>query len=63
MNPSNFPRRKESKRAVALANQEARAKETPAELLAKLDRAFGIGLGAKKERAKLAKAAAKQEKK
>lgn len=55
MNPSNFPRRKEAKRASAAARAEAYAKLTPQQKLARLDAAFGVGLGAKRERARLAK--------
>lgn len=46
--------RKEQRRADAQERQAEAAKRTPEEQLARLDLKFGPGLGAKKERAKLA---------
>jgi hypothetical protein len=42
------------RRERAAVRKAERAKRSPAEQLAKLDAAFGVGQGAKKERARLA---------
>jgi len=55
MNPSNFPRRKEAKRASAAARAEGYMKLSPQQKLARLDVAFGVGLGAARERDRLNK--------
>jgi len=52
--PNRFENR-ESRKKLALENQEARAKRSPAEQLKVLDGMFGVGLGAAKERARLNK--------
>jgi hypothetical protein len=44
---------KEKKQEVAKANQETHDKLTPQQKIAKLDAKFGVGKGAKKERARL----------
>ncbi len=51
----NFPDRKEIRQKEAIARQEARNKRTNIQQLERLDRAFGVGMGATKERAKLLK--------
>ena len=45
----------ESRKKLALENQEARAKRSPQEQLAVLDRTLGAGVGAVKERIRLQK--------
>lgn len=46
----------QEKRAKSAQQRQAEAeKRTPAEQIARLDKMFGVGQGAKKERAKLAK--------
>lgn len=47
--------RQEEKKASALERQEVAAKRTPQEQLERLDKMFGQGNGAVKERAKLAR--------
>ena len=49
------PDRLEERREDAKERQEAADERTPYEQLTRLDRMFGSGKGAKKERAKLAK--------
>ena len=46
---------KEQNKKFALERQEAASKRSPIEQLARLDNMLGVGKGAKKERAKLAK--------
>ena len=50
-----MPQTKEQKRKTAKILLEKRAQLTPAEQIAKLDNKFGVGKGAKKERARLTK--------
>lgn len=50
-----MPQTKESKQKQAKILLEQRAQLTPAQQIAKLDNKFGIGIGAKKERARLMK--------
>lgn len=49
------PDRAEQRQIAAAARQAARAELTPAQQLARLDQLFGAGVGAKRERARLAK--------
>ncbi|MFA5024129.1 MAG: hypothetical protein WC523_04195 [Patescibacteria group bacterium] len=53
--------KKQAKREAAVARKETRDKKTAAQQLAELDMMFGKGLGAVKERARLAKKEAKPE--
>lgn len=53
MNTKNFPRNKERKRAEAKTRQEASGKLSSQQRLERLDRLFGEGQGATKERLKL----------
>lgn len=53
MNPTNFPGRKKFRQEQAVTMQEAANKLTPEAKLANLDKKLGVGVGAKKERAKL----------
>lgn len=57
MGQHKFNRRdmRETRQKAALVRQEARSKLSPQEQLAVLDGRFGEGVGATKERAKLAK--------
>jgi hypothetical protein len=48
------PDRKERRRALALGNQAVREELSPSSILALLDRKLGVGVGAKRERARLA---------
>jgi hypothetical protein len=50
-----MPQTKEQKQKTAMILLEQRAQLSCAEQLAKLDEKFGIGQGAKKERARLTK--------
>lgn len=49
-------KRNEERQKQAAALAEARGKRSPAQQLAELDKRLGIGVGAKRERARLAKA-------
>lgn len=51
----NFEGRKNTNKKFALERQEVSGNRTPQEQLERLDMKFGVGNGAKKERAKLAK--------
>lgn len=55
MNRGNFPGRKDEKRAGAKARQEAYDKLTPKQKLDLLDDKLGNGVGAKRQRRRLAK--------
>lgn len=55
MLPKNFPYRKELKRKAGEDRQKEFDKLTPQEVLAQLDRSFGPGQGATKQRARLAR--------
>lgn len=55
MNPTNFPGRKKFRQEQAVTMQEAANKLTPEQKLASLDKNLGVGVGAQKERAKLAR--------
>ena len=57
MKPTNFPGRTKTKQKEAGERAAERAERTPAEQLSVLDRRFGVGLGAVRERARLAKLA------
>lgn len=52
---ATYQQRQKDKLGFRVARQAARANRTPEEQLAVLDQKFGEGLGAKKERARLAK--------
>jgi len=54
MKPMNFPKRKAARHEAAELSHEARSKRTPAQQMALLDSRLGEGVGAVKERAKLA---------
>lgn len=56
MKPTNFPVKLDKRRAEALERQTSYDTVPAKDKLARLDRMFGVGLGAKKERAKLIKA-------
>lgn len=53
MRPCNFPGRTQQRRDDAKKRQEERDKRTPEQQLAQLDALLGVGIGARKERAKL----------
>ncbi len=59
--PRKHPTPKEVRQAAAQKRKEEREKRTAAQQLARLDSAFGVGLGAAKERAKLSKPVEKKE--
>ena len=59
MSRVNFPSRKKFRKQYALERQAS--VKTPQQQLEKLDMLFGVGLGAVKERAKLAKRMSKME--
>lgn len=56
MLPMNFPGRRSVRQEEAQARQAARAKRSHADQLAHLDSLFGVGQGAKRERARIAAA-------
>jgi len=66
MKRMNFPGRRKLRREEAQERAEARGKRSPQKQLARLDRLFGEGKGAARERARLAaeieKAAAAEKK-
>jgi hypothetical protein len=55
MNSLNFPRRLETARAEANERNAARASRSSAEQIKVLDARLGVGIGAVRERARLAK--------
>ena len=55
MKRMNFEGNKESRKAAALQRQEARNKLNATQQLQRLDQVFGVGQGAVRERARLAK--------
>lgn len=55
------PTPKEIRQAAAQKRKEEREKRTPAQQLVRLDAAFGVGVGANKERARLSKPVEKKE--
>jgi len=55
MNPTNFPGRKKLRKEEGVVRQAACDRLTPVERLARLDLRLGAGVGAVKERARLAK--------
>lgn len=56
MLPKNFPYRKELKRNEAKVRLEEYQRKTPQQILSRLDSLFGEGLGAKRQRTRLAAA-------
>ena len=57
---ADYVARKEAQRQDIIRRREERAKLTDEEQIARLDRAFGVGVGAKRERERLAKRIAEQ---
>lgn len=53
MKPTNFPGRKQKRIEEGEVRKAERAKRTPQEQIAMLDRMFGVGKGAARERARL----------